>query len=223
MKDGRRELRWEAIDRTQSILSQRRDPEVYPELGRLADVLARIRVYRSWHFGPDAAVRAACRPDVRTDHLSEEFDNLPARLAALKGNPVVKRRLVELVRELAPEFDDFEVVPEGGTLSLYLTEGDLSIPARRLSDGTLRYLCLLAILVDPNPPPLLAIEEPELGLHPDIHLQLAGLLRDASTRTQLVVTTHSDMLVDALTALDKALGTTLDRWGIEIERTDDGP
>ena len=205
VKDGRRELRWEAIDRTQSILSQRRDPEVYPELGRLADVLARIRVYRSWHFGPDAAVRAACRPDVRTDHLSEEFDNLPARLAALKGNPVVKRRLVELVRELAPEFDDFEVVPEGGTLSLYLTEGDLSIPARRLSDGTLRYLCLLAILVDPNPPPLLAIEEPELGLHPDIHLQLAGLLRDASTRTQLVVTTHSDMLVDALTDTPEAV------------------
>ena len=205
VKAERRELRREAIDRTQSILSQRRDPEIYPELGRLADVLARIRVYRSWHFGPDAAVRAACRPDVRTDHLSEEFDNLPARLAALKGSPVVKRRLVELVRELAPEFDDFEVVPEGGTLSLYLTEGNLSIPARRLSDGTLRYLCLLAILVDPDPPPLLAIEEPELGLHPDIHLQLAGLLREASMRTQLVVTTHSDILVDALTDTPEAI------------------
>ena len=205
VKDGRRELRWEAIDRTQSILSQRRDPEVYPELGRLADVLAQIRVYRSWHFGPDAAVRAACRPDVRTDHLSETFDNLPARLAALKGSPVVKRRLVELVRELAPEFDDFEVVPEGGTLSLYLTEGNLSIPARRLSDGTLRYLCLLAILVDPDPPPLIAIEEPELGLHTDIHLLLAALLREASTRTQLVVTTHSDILVDALTDTPEAV------------------
>ena len=205
VKAERRELRWEAIDRTQSILSQRRDPEIYPELGRLADVLAQIRVYRSWHFGPDAAVRAACRPDVRTDHLSEAFDNLPARLAALKGSPVVKRRLVELVRELAPEFDDFEVVPEGGTLSLYLTEGNLSIPARRLSDGTLRYLCLLAILVDPDPPPLIAIEEPELGLHTDIHLLLAALLREASTRTQLVVTTHSDILVDALTDTPEAV------------------
>lgn len=205
VKDGRRELRRESIDRTQSILSQRRDPEVYPELGRLAEVLARIRVYRSWHFGPDAAVRAACRPDVRSDHLSEAFDNLPARLAALKRDPVVKRRLIELVRELAPEFDDFEVIPEGGTLSLYLTEGNLSIPARRLSDGTLRYLCLLAILVDPDPPPLIAIEEPELGLHPDIQLRLAALLRDASSRTQLVVTTHSDVLVDALTETPHAI------------------
>lgn len=53
--------------------------------------------------------------------------------------------------------------------------------------------------MDPEPPPLIAIEEPELGLHPDIQGQLANLLLEASERTQLVVTTHSDILVDALT------------------------
>ena len=62
-----------------------------------------------------------------------------------------------------------------------------------------RYLCLLAILLHPDPPPLIAIEEPELGLHPDIIPQVAKLLVAASERTQLVVTTHSDVLVDALT------------------------
>lgn len=200
-----RELRREFIDPTQSILSQRRDPEEYPELGRLADVLGGIRIYRRWHFGPDAVVREACGADVRTDHLSEQLDNLPARLAALKRNPGVKRRLVELVRELAPRFDDFDVIPEGGLLTLRLTEDDLSFPARRLSDGTLRYLCLLAILVDPAPPPFIVIEEPELGLHPDIHARLAGLLLEASERTQLVVTTHSDVLVDALTDKPEAV------------------
>ncbi|MEZ4651786.1 MAG: AAA family ATPase [Candidatus Eisenbacteria bacterium] len=111
----------------------------------------------------------------------------------------MKRKLIELVRELAPSVDDFEVVPEGGTLNLYLTEGSVSYPARRLSDGTLRYLCLLAILVDPAPSPLTVIEEPELGLHPDIQVRLGALLREASSRTQLLVTTHSDILVDALT------------------------
>lgn len=199
VKEGRRELRKEDIDRTQSILSQRKDPEMYPELSRLADILAGIRIYRSWQFGPDATVRAACRPDVRTDHLSEDFGNLPARLAALKRTPSVKRRLLELVRELAPGFEDFEVVPEGGTLNLYLTEGSLSFPARRLSDGTLRYFCLLAILVDPEPPPLVVIEEPELGLHPDILPILRDLLVDASSRCQLIVTTHSTQLVEAMT------------------------
>jgi len=63
------------------------------------------------------------------------------------------------------------------------TEGDFSIPATRLSDGTLRYLCLLAILCDPEPPPLICIEEPELGLHPDILPKLADLLVSASERT----------------------------------------
>ena len=198
VKEGRRELRREGIDRTQSIVSQRKDPDAYPELTRLGELLGRIRIYRNWQFGPDAGVRTACSPDVRTDHLSEGLDNLPARLAALKRSPAVKRRLVDLVRELAPSFTDFEVIPEGGTLSLYLTEGDLSIPARRLSDGTLRYLCLLAILVDPDPPPLICIEEPELGLHPDIQPKLAELLVETSARTQLMVTTHSDVLVDAL-------------------------
>jgi predicted ATPase len=60
-------------------------------------------------------------------------------------------------------------------------------------------LCLLAILCDPEPPPLVCIEEPELGLHPDILPKLADLLVSASERTQLIVTTHSSLLVDAMT------------------------
>jgi predicted ATPase len=67
-----------------------------------------------------------------------------------------------------------------------------------LSDGTLRYLCLLAVLCDPWPAPFVAIEGPELGLHPDVLPSLADLLVDASSRTQLLVTSYSDDLVDAL-------------------------
>ena len=93
---------------------------------------------------------------------------------------------------------DFEVVAEGGTVQVFFTEGEFSISATRLSDGTLRYLCLLAILCDPEPPPLICIEEPELGLHPDILPTVADLLKEASERTQIIVTTHSDILVDAM-------------------------
>ena len=95
--------------------------------------------------------------------------------------------------------DDFDVRIKGGTVELFLTEGNFIMPARRLSDGTLRYLCLLAILCDPEPPPLICIEEPELGLHPDLLPKVADLLMEASARTQLIVTTHSDILVDAMT------------------------
>jgi len=194
-----RELQRAEIDPSQSILSQRRDPEAYPELTRLADLLRRILIYRSWQFGPDSSVREGCRADVRTDVLSESFDNLPARLAVLLGTPAIKRRLIELLAELAPGFDDLVVVPEGGSLQLYLTEGSRSVPAHRLSDGTLRYLCLLAILLDADPAPLVVIEEPELGLHPDILPILRDLMVAASEKTQLIVTTHSTQFVDAMT------------------------
>lgn len=187
------------IDRTQSILSQRRDPESYPEVAATEDRLKEILIYRDWSFGPQSAIRAACGADVQTDRLLEDFSNLPARLAVLKRNPATKRRLLGLLSEVAPGFTDLEIIPEGGRLRLYLTEGDRNIPAHRLSDGTLRYLALLTILLDPGPAKLVIVEEPELGLHPDVLPALRDLLVEASTRFQLVVTTHSTQLVDAMT------------------------
>src|SRR4030042_5600050 len=86
-----------------------------------------------------------------------------------------------------------------------MAEGEYKIPATRLSDGTLRYLCLLSILCHPNPPPLVCIEEPELGLHPDVLPNLALLMLSASERCQLIVTTHSDILVDALTEIPESV------------------
>jgi predicted ATPase len=74
----------------------------------------------------------------------------------------------------------------------------MKIPATRLSDGTLRYLCLIAILCHPELPPLVCIEEPELGLHPDALVVIARMLQAASERSQIVVTTHSKIIVDAL-------------------------
>jgi predicted ATPase len=195
----RRELQRASVDPAQSILSQVRDPEAYPELARLSDLLNRILIYRRWEFGPESSVRESCRADVRTDVLSERFDNLPARLSVLMGKPAVKRRLIERLGDLAPGFDDLVVIPEGGRLQLYLTEGTRSVPARRLSDGTLRYLCLLAILLDPEASSLVVIEEPELGLHPDALPALRDLMLEASEKTQLMVTTHSTQLADALT------------------------
>lgn len=198
-KDARRSLERADIDRTQSILSQRRDPESYPEVAATGDRFKEILIYRAWSFGPQSVIRAACSADVQTDRLLEDFSNLPARLAALKRSPAVKKRLLALLSEVAPGFTDVEVIPEGGLLRLYLTEGERNVPAHRLSDGTLRHLSLLAILLDPGSARLVLIEEPELGLHPDVLPGLRDLLVEASTRFQLIVTTHSTQLVDAMT------------------------
>jgi predicted ATPase len=198
-KEGR-QLAHDTIEPDLSILAQRRDPERYPELSWLAQNYERIRIYREWAFGRNAVFREPQKADMRNDILAEDFSNLGIFLNRLKTRfPVAKRQILDGLKDLYDGIDDFEVSIEGGTVQVFFTEGDYAIPATRLSDGTLRYLCLLAILCDPEPPPLICIEEPELGLHPDIIPNLAELLQSASKRTQLIVTTHSDILVDAMT------------------------
>ena len=128
----------------------------------------------------------------------EDFTNLGMFLNRLRQDPKTKASLIEKLSDAYEGLTDFELNFEGGTVQVFFTEGELAVPALRLSDGSLRYLCLLAILLDPDPPPLVGIEEPEMGVHPDLMPKLADLLLDASSRCQLVVTTHSDILVDAL-------------------------
>jgi predicted ATPase len=188
-----------------SILAQLRDPKQYPEISYLADAYEKIRIYRDWTFGRNSVFRAPQPADMRNDRLEEDFSNLGLFLSRLRKTPKVKTAILIALKDLYEGVTDFEPVVEGGTVQVFFTEGDFSVPATRLSDGTLRYLCLLAILCDPDPPPLICIEEPELGLHPDILPKLADLLVQASLRTQLIVTTHSDVLIDALTDRPEAV------------------
>ena len=115
--------------------------------------------------------------------------------------------LNECLRRFFPRVERLTIPIEGGTVQLYLHECGLRapIPATRLSDGTMRFVALLATLLCPPPARLVCIEEPELGLHPDAVALLADLLVEASDRMQLVVTTHSDTLVSALTSQPDAI------------------
>ncbi|MFA7013683.1 MAG: AAA family ATPase, partial [Desulfobacterales bacterium] len=83
----------------------------------------------------------------------------------------------------------------------------------QLSDGTIRFICLAAALLQPSPPATVVIDEPELGLHPFALDVLAGLFRDASERTQLVVSTQSAGLLnhfepDDVIVVDRELGAS---------------
>jgi predicted ATPase len=204
--NGRRQLARETIEPDLSILAQRRDPDIYPELSSVAQSYESIRIYREWAFGRGAVFREPQKADMRNDMLEEDFSNLGLFLNRLKTkHPAAKKAILNGLKDLYDGIQDFDVFVEGGSVQVFFTEGDFSIPATRLSDGTLRYLCLLAILCDPNPPKLVCIEEPELGLHPDILPKVADLLIKAGERTQLIVTTHSDILVDAMTKTPEAV------------------
>ena len=188
----------EKIRSDQSIFAQVRGPN-YPQLTYTAEQFERIRLFREWSFGRLTPARVPQKADLPNDFLAEDGANLGLVLNGLEQEFESKNRLLRALRELYEGVDDYGVSVRGGAVQIFLREGNIPIPATRLSDGTLRYLCLLAILCHPTPPPLVCIEEPELGLHPDILPGLAELLREASQRCQLIVTTHSDTLVDALT------------------------
>ncbi len=172
----------------------------------LANDYDRIRLYREWVFGHRKTPLRDPQPaDLRTDRLEEDFSNLGLFLKRICRSPSTKESLLSALRDLYEGLTDFDVSIEGGTVQVFFNEGEFIIPAPRLSDGSVRYLCLLAILCDPEPPPLICIEEPELGVHPDILPKLADHLVAASERTQIIVTTHSDILVDAMTERPEAV------------------
>jgi predicted ATPase len=203
----RRFLRREDLIPDQSVLSQRKDPDQYPELTYLGNQFDSLHLYREWNLGRFTAPRMPQKPDLPEDYLLENASNLGLVLNDLQHRPGIRQLIVEKLRKFYPGVADVTTKIHGGTVQIFIHEEGLRqpIPATRLSDGTLRYLCLLTLLCHPTPPPLVCIEEPELGLHPDIMPTIAELLIEASRRTQLIVTTHSDALVSALTEVPEAV------------------
>ncbi len=192
-----RQLERASLIPDQSILKQRKDPDLYPELTWTGRAFEQISTFREWSFGRYAELRRPQQADDPADQLLPNARNL-----ALVLNEIEHRHgsdLDAVIRRFLPRFKRLSTRIAGGTAQLYLHEGGLDqpIPATRLSDGTLRFLAILAALFAPAPPRLLCIEEPELGMHPDALGLLAEVLVDASKRMQLLVTTHSDVLLSA--------------------------
>lgn len=201
-----REIRTRDLAADQSILSQRRDPELYPELTYLGNQFREIAVFQDWTFGRRTLLREAQPTDLPTDFLLSDGSNFVLVLHELLQSSETEAALVEHLRRFYEAARRIRTKVYAGRIELFIEEdSNVQIPAARLSDGTLRYLALLTILLHPSPPPLVCIEEPELGLHPDILPIIAELLLDASTRTQLLVTTHSDALVSALSEVPESI------------------
>ncbi len=187
---------------TQSVLSRRLDPQVYTELLYLYLAYSNIYLYRGWPSGYDFLPRKAQPPHLPGSFLLEDASNLAMVLNNLSTHfSATKVKIETLLSSIFNILTEVSVDYSTGQGLVYFHEKGLEkpIPAIRVSDGVLRYLCLLTILCHPKPPPIICIDEPEIGLHPDAIIQLAKVLKDASKRTQLIITTHSDILVSQFT------------------------
>lgn len=184
----------------QSVLAQIKDPRLYPELTWLGRQFGQIQMLRDWTFGRYTAPRQAQPADLPEDRLLSDCRNLALVLNEIEHDQV-SLEFNKLLKRFFPRFERMSTRVYGGAVQFYLHEPGFRspVPATRLSDGTIRFVALLATLLTPLPPPLVCIDEPELGLHPDAVSLVADLMVDASSRMQLIVATHSDALVSALT------------------------
>jgi predicted ATPase len=175
---------------------------------RIVRSLSRIKLYREWTLGSKSAPRNLEQAGRETTYLEEDNSNLAHVLNFIltHQDPEPGRKLREALKRFSGDAKDVDTRLQEGFVQLRIRESSgISVPAIRLSDGTLRWLALLTVLLNPDPPPVTCIEEPELGLHPDILPTLADLLVDASTRTQLIITTHSRALLDSFTDVPEAV------------------
>jgi predicted ATPase len=178
---------------------------------KVADhVLKAMRGWKVFQFHDTSATAAIKQKHTIGDNRTLQPDgaNLAALLYGLRKRvPKKYRMIVDTIRAVAPFFDDFALEPDELDPKMIQLEwrhkSDPSyFDAHSLSDGTIRFMCLAALLLQPSKPSVIVIDEPELGLHPAAIVQLAALLRLASHECQVVIATQSVTLLDQFASED---------------------
>jgi len=175
------------------------EPQRFPEVHAVRQTMLDWRFYHSLRTDADSPLRRPCLA-VTSPTLASDGSNLAAVFATLAH---IRKDTFDLDKAVDDAFP-------GATLSIPLPERDASIgmvfpdhprrvfQASELSDGTLRYLSLMAVLSALRLPAFIALNEPESSLHPDLLEPLARLIAKASERTQIWLVTHSERLAAAL-------------------------
>jgi predicted ATPase len=174
-------------------------------------IAALFRGCRVFHF-QDTSQNAPVKQFTSTGDniaLRNNAGNLAATLLNLRTSSKTKlrayRRILGAVRQVAPFFRDFVLQPENDDrvrLRWQQNGSDAVFSANQMSDGTLRFICLATLLLHPALPELVVLDEPELGLHPFAIVQLADLLRQAATRSQVLFATQSVTLLSQFELAD---------------------
>lgn len=167
----------------------------------LSNHLKNIQVFHFHDTSTTSFLRREC--DINDNqYLKQDGRNLPAFLYLLKVNhPKIYIRIEKTIQTVAPYIDKFILEPsrldENEIALRWVDKGDAesNFSAYQLSDGTLRFIALATLLMQPTPPSVIIIDEPELGLHPFAIGKLAGMIKSASNKSQIIVATQSPGLI----------------------------
>jgi len=181
----------------ESILSELREPHRYPELSTLRSALLGWRFYHQFRTDVESPLR---RPQigVQTPVLSDDGTDLAAALQTIIE--IGDREALSAAISDAFPGSSVQIETSSGGMEIVLAMPDFRRAFRvsELSDGTLKYLCLTAALLSPRPPTLLAMNEPDANLHPQLYEPLARMILRAGRHSQVWITTHSQLLAGLL-------------------------
>jgi len=165
------------------------------------NMLSFCKVYQFHDSSLQGPLRCTC-PIETADYLQSMGNNLSSFLYYLKRNYIDEyNRISEYVRDVVPQFDEFYLEPQNGFISLRWKDrsaNDYVFNACQLSDGSIRFIALATLLLQPDKtmPNVIILDEPELGLHPYAITQLSEMIKDASLHAQILIATQSKDLVD---------------------------
>jgi predicted ATPase len=189
------------------------------EAGFLRNYFQSFQIYHFHDTTKEAALRTSC-PLKDNRVLKGDGSNLAAFLYFLQERHSKNFKFItRTIQSIAPFFKGFSLEPDNlnpDMIELVWEEkgSDMYLNAQNLSDGTIRFIALATLLLQPNPPRTIIIDEPELGLHPFAINKLAGLIKKASAKSQIILSTQSVNLVsnfepESVITVDRADGQSV--------------
>ncbi|MCA1401907.1 AAA family ATPase [Bradyrhizobium sp. BRP56] len=188
----------DAVLPSETALADFLDGKACPEIDLIRNSLQSWRFYHDFRTDPGSPIRKPCLA-ITTPSLSADGSDLAAALATLSA---IRQDAVDLQDAIEDAFPGAELQAwaDNGRCEFELLQADMPRPfkAHELSDGTLKYICLLAVFMGYRLPPFIALNEPETSLHPSLLAPLARLIAKASRRADIWIVTHSEPLMEAL-------------------------
>lgn len=189
---------------TETALKDRQEGGIAQHVNRY------MNSFKVFHFHDTSKTAKIKQPQPINDNLflREDGRNLAPYLYLLQQRyPNVFKKIEMLIRSVAPYFEQFNLHPDRVNedsirLEWIQKDSDKYFNAKHLSDGTLRFMALTTLLLQPNAPKVIIIDEPELGLHPFAINKLAGLIKKAAAQSQIIIATQSVNLLDNFTPED---------------------
>lgn len=199
--DDQHSVRYTLDSASDSMLSQLKDSDRYPQITTLRKAISDIAIYNYFNTTENSPIRKPAGPTSATK-LNADGNNLPQILNWININYKKDYKAIKnSLHAINPNITDINFHPLNTNIELMLEEEKLnsSVHVAHVSDGTLRFLCLMAIIHNPKRGRFVCIDEPEVGLHPDMICEIMEAMEEASETTQFLISTHNELVLNQTT------------------------